>query len=207
MGNALLGATKHTVSPLAAAQFMLAKMRASEEKPMLGGVFPTANAAMTLGQAEFGLHHFILGDFFVAEPRSLCRFDTEMTLKEDYDYTCSHIKTHGSVLRCNRMFLTVKHQSNSGGAVTNRDSAGTKEKANVAILMYKWPGVFKLNNRRKATAGTEVTMNWGGFGKEDGGKDKGKGEDAKRAAVSAKSLLRKVKKINLKKQKLSAAYP
>merc|ERR1712190_335433 len=50
--NALLGATKHTVSPLAAAQFMLAKMRASEKKPMLAGVFPTANAAMTLGTDE-----------------------------------------------------------------------------------------------------------------------------------------------------------
>jgi len=62
----LLGTKKHSVSPLAAAQFLLAKMRADPEKPHLGGVFPTANAAMTLGTAEFGKLHFILGDFFVA---------------------------------------------------------------------------------------------------------------------------------------------
>merc|ERR1712087_555233 len=113
----------------------------------------------------FGRHHFILGDFFVVDLPSKVNFDPQMKLKEDYDYTCAHIKAHGSVLRCNRMFITVKHQSNSGGAVTNRDAAGTKEKANIAILMHKWPGVFRLNNRRKATAGTEVTMNWSGYGK------------------------------------------
>merc|ERR1712039_260930 len=124
--------------------------------------------------------------------------------------TCSHIKTHGSVLRCNRMFLTVKHQSNSGGAVTNRDSAGTKEKANVTILIHKWPGVFRLNNRRKAEAGTEVTMNWASH--EKVGAEKGKGKAAvskvsKRAVLTAKRLLKKVKKTNLKKQKLNAAFP
>merc|ERR1712083_493476 len=113
---------------------MLAKMRSHSSKPKLGGVFPQANMAMSVCQEEFGFKHFILGDFFVAEPASPCRFDNTMTLKEDYDYTCAHIKAHGSVLRCNRMFITVKHQSNAGGAVTNRDSAGTKEKANIAIL-------------------------------------------------------------------------
>merc|ERR1712113_354410 len=112
-------------------------------------------------------------------------------------------KAHGSVLRCNRMFISVKHQSNSGGAVTNRDSAGTKEKANVAILMRKWPGVFRINNRRKATAGTEVTMNWAGYGKDEAVTDKGKDRVAKtgtKAAVGTRGLLRKVKKHNLKRQ-------
>merc|ERR1711957_370933 len=135
----------------------------SPAKPRLGGVFPTANAAMTLGTEEFGMHHFILGDFFVAE-LSPCRFDCSMTLKEDYDYTCSHIKTHGSVLRCNRMFLSVKHATNGGGAVAARDTAGAKEKINIEILQRKWPGVFRINNKRKAVAGTEVTMNWKSYG-------------------------------------------
>jgi len=162
--KALVGTRKHCVSPLAAAQFMLAKMRADPDKPHLGGVFPTANQAMTLGSSEFGKHHFILGDFFVAE-LSPCRFDCSMTLKEDYDYTCSHIKTHGCVLRCNRMFLVVKHATNAGGAVSNRDTAGLKEKLNIDILQKKWPGVFRINTRRKGVAGTEVCMNWNGHGK------------------------------------------
>merc|ERR1711988_551333 len=124
--NDLLGVPKHCVSPLAAAQFILAKMRADPDKPKLGGVFPTNNVAMTLGCSEFGKSNFILGDFFVAEPSSKCRFDLNMTLKEDYDYTCSHLKEHGSVLRCNRLFLQVKHATNAGGAVDARDKKGEK---------------------------------------------------------------------------------
>lgn len=189
----LAGTRRHVVSPSAAAQYILAKMRADPEKPRLGGVFPTANAAMTLGTEEYGRQHFILGDFFVAEPVSPCRFDTTMTLKEDYDYTCSHIAAHGSVLRCNRMFIQVKHSTNVGGAVATRDSAGAKEKQNIAILQTKWPGVFSLNGRRKA-ADSEVVMCWkrhsGGDGKE--GECDAAGKQVKNVPVNATKL--KVKK-------------
>eukprot|EP00931_Biecheleriopsis_adriatica_P101511 TRINITY_DN7662_c0_g2_i1.p1 TRINITY_DN7662_c0_g2~~TRINITY_DN7662_c0_g2_i1.p1 ORF type:complete len:654 (-),score=165.82 TRINITY_DN7662_c0_g2_i1:48-1958(-) len=198
----LLGTKKHCVSPLAAAQFMLAKMRADPDKPKVAGVFPTGNAAMTLGVEEFGKHHFILGDFFVAEPESPCRFDTNLTLKEDYDYTCSHLKTHGSVLRCNRMFLQVKHSTNAGGAVANRDNNGQKEKMNIAILQEKWPGVFRINKNRKGPAGSEVVMNWKNYGKEkdDRSEKKAKGGSLKKASL-------KVKKVSLKLKKLSSDFP
>jgi hypothetical protein len=158
MNAAVHGSRRLCISPLAAAQFILAKMRSSLEKPQLGGVFPTLNAAMSLGNEEYSTHHFILGDFFVAEPTSPCRFDTSMTLKEDYDYSCSHIKAHGSVLRCNRMFAHARHATNKGGAVATRDATGAKERANIAILQRKWPGVFYLNGKRK----DEVIMKWGG---------------------------------------------
>merc|ERR1719356_1349532 len=88
--QALAGSKKYSVTPLAAAQWMLSKMRSSPLKPKLGGVFPTGNATMTMGSAEYSNQHFILGDFFVAE-KSPVRFDESLTLKEDYDYTCSHI--------------------------------------------------------------------------------------------------------------------
>lgn len=152
--HAVLGARCHCISPLAAAQYLLAKMR-SASGPQLGGVFPTSNVSMTVGTEEFSHSHFILGDFFVVDA-SPCLFDTSMTLKEDYDFTCSHIETHGSVLRCNRLMLTVKHSSNGGGAVATRDTGGSKERENIAILMRKWPGVFRMNGRRK----DEVVMNW-----------------------------------------------
>merc|ERR1719395_187963 len=112
-------------------------MRASPDKPQLGGVFPTANPAMTMCFAEVSTEHFILGDFFVVDS-SPCRFDNTMTLKEDYDFTCSHISKHGSVLRCNRMLLHVKHATNSGGAVAVRDGKGEKERYNIAILQKNW---------------------------------------------------------------------
>lgn len=158
MNAAVHGSRRLCISPLAAAQFILAKMRSSPLKPQLGGVFPTLNIAMSLGNAEYSTQHFILGDFFVAEPTSPCRFDTSMSLKEDYDYSCSHIKAHGSVLRCNRMLAHARHATNSGGAVATRDATGAKERANIAILMRKWPGAFYLNGKRK----DEVIMKWGG---------------------------------------------
>merc|ERR1712060_760210 len=107
------------------------------------------------GTEEFVHEHFILGDFFVVD-KSPCRFDTTMTLKEDYDFTCSHLKKHGSVLRCQRMCVHAKHIKNKGGVVATRDGSGKKERMNIAILQKKWPGVFKLNTKRK----DEVLMRW-----------------------------------------------
>ncbi|OLQ11264.1 hypothetical protein AK812_SmicGene4947 [Symbiodinium microadriaticum] len=47
--QAVKGVRTYTISPLAAAQFLLAKMRSSPDKPKLGGVFPTRNHALALG--------------------------------------------------------------------------------------------------------------------------------------------------------------
>jgi len=144
------------ISPVGAAQFILAKMRSHSAAPQLGGVFPLANMAMGVCSEKFSLQHFILGDFFVVEWQSSCRFDTTMTLKEDYDFTAAHLAAHGSVFRCNRLILRVKHATNAGGAVSARDDAGAKERANIEILQRKWPGVFSLNGRRQ----NEVVMCW-----------------------------------------------
>jgi len=79
-----------------------------------------------------------------------------MTLKEDYDYTCSHLKTYGTVCRFNRLILHADHYCNAGGAVAVRNV--TTEKRNIKILRDKWPGVF-WNSRRGAT---EVLLRWEG---------------------------------------------
>jgi hypothetical protein len=188
--KALAGAKKFAITPLAAAQFMLAKMRASPAKPKLAGVLPTGNPTLTMGCEEFGTKNFILGDFFVAD-NSPCRFDETMTLKEDYDYTCSHISKHGSVLRCNRMVLTVRHYANEGGAVDNRDAAGKRERANIEILQRKWPGVFKMNVKRNSC---EVLMNWNKYGKENKSVDTGSSRSVKGKVGT------KVMKVALKRQ-------
>jgi len=180
---AVHGARRLCVSPLAAAQFILAKMRSSPLKPHLGGVFPTLNAALSLGQEEYSTHHFILGDFFVAEPASPCRFDTSMTLKEDYDFSCAHIHEHGSVLRCNRMFAYARHATNAGGAVATRDSTGSKERANIAILMRKWPDAFYLNGKRK----DEVIMKWPRRDTDAEGTEKGSNRSARTSGGSSRA--------------------
>jgi len=72
---------------------------------------------------------------------------------------------HGSVLRCQRMFIRVKHSVNEGGAVAARDAAGVKERQNIAVLQRKWPGVFSINTKRKAAANSEVVMCWRRYAK------------------------------------------
>jgi len=150
------GARTYALSPLAAAQYLLAKMRTSEGTPKLGGVSPISNPAMAIGGEEYSHKHFILGDFFVADA-SPCRFDATLGLKEDYDFTCSHLAKHGSVLRCNRLFIFARHRTNEGGACAARDPQGKEENRNIALLEAKWPGVFVRNRARK---GFEVRMTW-----------------------------------------------
>lgn len=152
---AVSGAKRYPLSPLGAAQFLLARMRSSGHGARLGGTFPNANAAQAIGQDICTYRHFILGDFFVVDG-SPCRFDSTMTLKEDYDFTASHLARHGAVVRCNRLFLHVKHSTNEGGAVATRDGDGSEERKNIAILQAKWPGAFHLNGKRK----DEVIFNW-----------------------------------------------
>jgi hypothetical protein len=98
--------------------------------------------------------HFCIGDFFVVDPASKVRFDEEMKLKEDYDFTCAQLKEYGLVCRFNRLLLHAEHYTNAGGAVDVRNRK--EEKRNIKILRGKWPGVF-LNSPR---GDTEVRLYW-----------------------------------------------
>uniref|UniRef100_A0A6U6I0K2 Uncharacterized protein n=1 Tax=Zooxanthella nutricula TaxID=1333877 RepID=A0A6U6I0K2_9DINO len=146
------------ISPVAAARFILAKMRSApgDRPPKLGGAYILGDCSRTWGGEAFSRAHFILGDFFVADVGSSLRFDERLTLKEDYDFVAQHIQEHGSVMRCNRLTFSAKHYSNAGGAVDNRDDAGVKEQANMAILFEKWPRAIFPHNTRK----NEVMLRW-----------------------------------------------
>jgi len=128
---------KLLVSPVAAARYMLAKMRARGNQCKLGGVYPLSNGGRAMRAEAVHQQHFILGDFFASEVSDI-RFDERLTLKEDYDYTASHLQKYGEVLRCNRLIITAKHETNAGGACDARDAEGTKERYNIAILKEKW---------------------------------------------------------------------
>lgn len=190
--NAAHAAAKRLiVSPVAAARFIAAKMRSCEEpKPKLGGVYMLSSCSRTFCGDAFLRHHFILGDFFVVEPSSKVNFDPEMRLKEDYDFTCAHIKAYGSVLRCQRMTLNVKHYANGGGACSNRDSKGEEEKRNVAILHKKWPGAFRANPKRK----NEVIMRWRINNADVAAEDDNYEEGRKTVAAKVKGVLRTIAK-------------
>merc|ERR1712066_907681 len=95
------------------------------------------------------------GDFFVAEV-SDCRFDNRLTLKEDYDFTLSHLETYGEVFQCRRLFVSAKHETNAGGACDIRDAAGKKEQENIKYLKEKWPGAIQDHPQRA----NQVIMKW-----------------------------------------------
>eukprot|EP00421_Protoceratium_reticulatum_P029854 CAMPEP_0168463352 /NCGR_PEP_ID=MMETSP0228-20121227/55009_1 /TAXON_ID=133427 /ORGANISM="Protoceratium reticulatum, Strain CCCM 535 (=CCMP 1889)" /LENGTH=668 /DNA_ID=CAMNT_0008478801 /DNA_START=17 /DNA_END=2023 /DNA_ORIENTATION=+ len=181
--KAFAASTCHVISPVSAARFMVAKMRAMPgERPRLAGVYPLATCSRSFGGEEFSGRHFILGDFFVVD-HSPVRFDEQMTLKEDYSFTCMHIEAHGSVLRCNRMTVDAKHQSNAGGACSNRDKKGLEEQKNIDILFRRWPHAFRNHPKRKL----EVVLCWPLGGGKDG-KCKAPGKAGPVAASLSKGL-------------------
>jgi len=147
---------KLEVSPAAAARFLTAVMRArGPGKCKLAGVYPLGNGGRAMRAKPFLHQNFILGDFFVAEV-SRCRFDERMSLKEDYDFTCSHLDAHGEALRCNRLIITAKHETNAGGACAIRDAAGERERFNIGILREKWGDSIKNH----PTRANQVVLRW-----------------------------------------------
>jgi hypothetical protein len=88
---------------------------------------------------------FCIGDMLFVKPNEL-RFDTQLSLKEDYDYTLQHIQK-GKVLRYQKYLFTFKHYSNKGGAVDIRNDK--EEQKNIMILKSKWGDKIRLNPKRK----------------------------------------------------------
>jgi hypothetical protein len=88
---------------------------------------------------------FCIGDMLFIKPNEL-RFDTQLSLKEDYDYTLQHIQK-GKVLRYQKYLFTFKHYSNKGGAVDIRNDK--EEQKNIMILKSKWGDKIRLNPKRK----------------------------------------------------------
>lgn len=88
---------------------------------------------------------FCIGDMLFVKPNEL-RFDKQLTLKEDYDYTLQHIQK-AKVLRYQKYLFTFKHYSNKGGAVDIRNDK--EEEKNIMILKSKWGDKVRLNTKRK----------------------------------------------------------
>jgi len=175
-------ATRFHISPVTAARFILAKMRGVDDgpQPQLGGGYILGDCSRTWAGEATSRHHFILGDFFVVDD-SKVKFDEALTLKEDYDFCCQHIETHGSVMRLNRLTFSAKHYTNSGGAVDVRDTKGLAEQKNMAILFRKWPNAIFPHITRQ----NEVMLRWPSQEKID--QQRKQKSDVKRTIVKAKT--------------------
>lgn len=90
---------------------------------------------------------FIIGDFTMTKPHTGIRFDTNLRLKEDYDFSLQYLKKYGRNAKHNYIICDFKHYSNKGGAVAYRNSE--LEKETVDYLLKKWNGALALNPKRE----------------------------------------------------------
>lgn len=107
--------------------------RSAESDLKLTGGQPTNNPYFARG----GTKLFILGSAMCIKPSSP-RFDTNLWLKEDYDFTCQHIEEYGGALRVENLIFDFAHYTNSGGAVDSRSAK--VEQRMISYLLQKWPG-------------------------------------------------------------------
>lgn len=110
----------------------------------LAGVAPTSNPFYYRGKA-INPKAFIVGDMILVKNTAL-RFDEEMRLKEDYDFSLKHLADYGIVARRDDVLATFQHRSNAGGAVAYRTS--DEEKRAIAQLKARWGTRIKDNPRR-----------------------------------------------------------
>ena len=98
---------------------------------------------------------FVVGSCCAIKPGSGLYFDTNLKLKEDYDYTAQHIAKFGGVLRCDDLLASFSHYSNSGGAVDIRSDH--EERLAIQLLKNKWPEWIKDHPRRRNEVLLRVT--------------------------------------------------
>lgn len=118
------------------------------------GVAPTANKFFYSALRPISEHLFIVGDFIAISPETPLRFDTNLRLKEDYDYTLQHLETYGTVCRCNYILASFRHRSNKGGAVSYRTPEAEQEA--ISYLKTKWGDNIRDNAKRP----NEILMKW-----------------------------------------------
>ena len=107
------------------------------------GIPPTDN--YFFANKIVSVNTFCIGDMLFVKPSDI-RFDTQLTLKEDYDFTLQH-RERGDVIRYQKYLFTFEHYSNIGGAVDVRDDK--EEQKNIRILKSKWGDKVRLNSKRK----------------------------------------------------------
>lgn len=109
----------------------------------LAGCSPTDN--LYFAKEGISTRKFVVGDLIMVRPTHL-RFDPELRLKEDYDFTLQHWATYGGAARCDYIAPSFAHYTNAGGAVAARTEQ--LEQETIAYLKDKWPGMIRDNPRR-----------------------------------------------------------
>jgi hypothetical protein len=131
-----------TVTALEAIEDMIPALL--ESKCLFAGLPPTDNPFFALN--EFENDKFIVGDFILVKPCPF-KFDSNLKLKEDYDYTLQHISEAWGTLRFGKYLASFKHYKNKGGAVDYRTTE--LEQKTIKQLQEKWGECIRLNPKRE----------------------------------------------------------
>lgn len=122
----------------------LIKVFMKVEGVYLMGIPPTSNDFFA--KSLISKNTFCIGDMLFIKPNDL-RFDTSLTLKEDYDYTLQHLEKYKNCFRYQKYLFEFEHYKNKGGAVDYRTEK--EEQKNIMILKSKWGDKVRLNTKRK----------------------------------------------------------
>lgn len=114
------------------------------EKYMYAGFPPIANPFFVMKEKDY--NKVITAPITFTKPNKL-RFDSNISLKEDYDLTLQHIETYGGCIRYGKYLFDFKRYKNSGGVQSYRTEE--KEKETVKYLKEKWGACILDNPKRK----------------------------------------------------------
>lgn len=119
---------------------------AEKNKTHLWGIYPVYNAFYMSN--KISNKGFIIGSF-AGIINDEIRFDDNLPLKEDYDYTMQHILKYKKVARFDYITMKIKHYTNAGGCVDTRKDDNSLEKKCHDYLLAKYPKYIKSNPTRE----------------------------------------------------------
>lgn len=121
----------------------------------LAGVSPTANPYFISKKNSTNL---LITNSLIAVKPSSPRFDLNLSLKEDYDFTIKHIIEYGGVQRCDDLLPYYLHNTNKGGRKDFRTEE--REEQECQYLLNKYPDLIKEHPRRDKEVILNVKKNF-----------------------------------------------
>lgn len=117
---------------------------------LYAGAPPTDNPFFAIDHTKENI--LITAPFTMAKPSAI-RYDENLMLKEDYDYTLQHINNGTGCIRFSQFLFSFQSSTNSGGVVSYRTQQMEQQAIN--YLQKKWGECIKLNPKRE----NEILLN------------------------------------------------
>lgn len=144
------GPGKHASEKMTGNSFLEALMHgfhmARESRRHLFGVAPTTNALFFNPAMAVRTDAFVNGPMMCIRTTGL-RFDPELRVKCDYDFTAQHIASGRGVFRLDYLWQQNDFDKMPGGRSCYK-AEGDKSHS-VAYLLNKWPQYFRMNPKRE----------------------------------------------------------